>query len=170
MNNNYLVINGKRVDLTEEQIKQLGIENKKKSPFDRVDKYKEYWYINNLGYLDYYTDGRSRTDNGLFNISNYCTDKALLTTRAKEEVLSRLLWRFSMENGGNKIDWKNPNQSKYFIFQNTMADTWSVSSRLYNKKNDSVYFISQEVAQRAIDEIIIPFYKGELEVCKIWER
>lgn len=105
-----------------------------------------------------------------YNAGNYCTDKELLKERAKEEVLNRLLWRFSMENDGNKIDWKNPNQSKYFIFQNTMADTWSISSRLYNKKNDSVYFISREVAQRAIDEIIIPFYKGKLEVCKIWER
>lgn len=34
----------------------------------------------------------------------------------------------------------------------------------------AVYFASEEVAQRAIDEIIIPFERGELEVCKIWEE
>lgn len=41
-------------------------------------------------------------------------------------------------------------------------------------KNDlslqTVYFVSRDLAQRAIDEIAIPFEKGELEVCKIWEE
>ena len=38
MNENYIVINGKKTELTEEQLKQLGIEpeKKRKNPFDRV--------------------------------------------------------------------------------------------------------------------------------------
>ena len=167
---NYLVINGKRVDLTEEQIKQLGLEIEKKSPFDRVDKYKEYWYINNRGYLAYYIDGRCHADDGLFNTANYCTDKELMTARAKEEVLSRLLWRFSMENGGDAIDWTDNIQKKFFIYKNIVQQKWIT---IYNSTNPClglVYFISQEIAQRAIDEIVIPFYAGELEVCKIWEE
>ena len=167
MNNNYLVINGKRVDLTEKQIKQLGIENKKKSPFDRVDKYKEYWYINNLGYLDYYIDGRSRTDDGLFNVSNYCTDKALLTTRAKEEILSRLLWRFSIEHGGSEIN--SHTGRKYYIYKDGKSGGWGVdwSADIYSF--GVVYFISREIAEEALNIIVKPFYAGELEVCKIWE-
>ena len=167
---NYLVINGKRVDLTEEQIKKLGLEIEKKSPFDRVDKYKEYWYINNRGYLEYYIDGRCHTDDGLFNTANYCTDKELMTARAKEEVLSRLLWRFSMENGGSEIDWENVAQYKYYIFHDKTNKNWAVNTRTYAKSIGDIYFIDREVAQRAMDEIAKPFYAGELEVCKIWEE
>ena len=166
---NYLVLNGRRVDLTEKQIEKLGLQINK-NPFERTSMGENFYFIGSDGFVCWSFETNEFIMRDKYNAGNYCTDKELLKERAKEEVLNRLLWRFSMENGGNKIDWKNPNQSKYFIFQNTMADTWSISSRLYNKKNDSVYFISQEVAQRAIDEIIIPFYKGELEVCKIWER
>lgn len=40
MSGNYLVINGKRTELTAEQLRQLGIEpeKKRKNPFDRVVK------------------------------------------------------------------------------------------------------------------------------------
>lgn len=166
---NYIMLNGKRVDLTQEQIEKLGLQINK-NPFERTSMGENFYFIGSDGYVCWSFETNEFIMRDKYNVGNYCTDKELLKERAKEEVLNRLLWRFSMENGGNKIDWKNPNQSKYFIFQNTMADTWSISSRLYNKKNDSVYFISPEVAQRAIDEIMIPFYKGELEVCKIWER
>lgn len=37
MSENYIVINGKKMDLTDEQLKQLGIEVRK-SPFERVKK------------------------------------------------------------------------------------------------------------------------------------
>ena len=33
---NYIVINGKRTELTEEQLKELGLIMEKKSPFERV--------------------------------------------------------------------------------------------------------------------------------------
>ena len=32
-----------------------------------------------------------------------------------------------------------------------------------------IYFVSEEVAQRALDEIIIPFEIKELEICQIWD-
>ena len=46
MSGNYLVINGKRTELTEEQLKQLGIEpeKKRKNPFDKVT-INHYYYL-----------------------------------------------------------------------------------------------------------------------------
>ena len=167
---NYLVINGKRVDFTEEQIKQLGLEVEKKSPFDRVDTNKTYWYIHPSGRIDLYLEREQRGDKDFFNAANYCTDKALLTERAKEEVLSRLLWRFSMENGGSEIDWENKEQKKYYFYKNPTYNGWEISYTTVFSDLGVVYFISVEVAARAIDEIVKPFYAGELEVCKIWEE
>ena len=37
---NYIVINGRKAELTAEQLKALGIETEKKSPFDRCDDKK----------------------------------------------------------------------------------------------------------------------------------
>lgn len=43
MNENYIVINGKKIELTEEQQKQLGIEPQKKNPFERVPEGEVYF-------------------------------------------------------------------------------------------------------------------------------
>lgn len=157
---NYLFVNGIKLKLTEEQSKQLGF-NKNTSCFNRVSFSDEYYYISEDGKVEKEIDCNFQIDEDRYNMANYCARKDYLEERLNVEILSRLLWRYSLEHKGNEIDWKNPNQRKYFIFQNTMADTWSVSSRLYNKKNDSTYFISQEIAQRAIDEIVKPFFKNK---------
>ena len=164
---NYLVINGKRVDLTEEQIEKLGLEIEKKSPFDRAE---EFWYIYPSGTLGWYTDLGSKMCDEYFNSANYCTDKDLLTARAKEEVLNRLLWRFSMENGGSEIDWEDDLKRKYFIFKDYKKHDWGIAFSTEFYRLGIVHFISEELARRAIDEIVKPFYAGELEVCKIWEE
>lgn len=169
---NYLVINGKRVDLTEEQVKQLGLEVKKKNPFDRANIKELYYAISDIGRVERYRDSATNFDNMIYRVANYCTNKELMTARAKEEVLSRLLWRFSMENGGSEIDFAKYDQAKYYIYKNY---SYKEECFLINSINTipsvtGIYFISEEIAQRAIDEIVKPFYAGELEVCKIWEE
>ena len=167
---NYIVINGKRIDLTNEQIEKLGLEIKKKSPFDRVREHDEYYYIDSDGEIYNHTEIRDFVDNAMFNVANYCTDKEIMTARAKEEVLNRLLWRFSMENGGNGIDWQDKNQAKWHILHDKFNDKWTTTYQIMQGVSGAVYFIDVEVAERAIKEIVIPFYNGELEVCQIWEE
>lgn len=162
---NYLVLNGKRIDLTKEQIEVLGLKIKKKSPFDRGN---EYYFINTDGDITWEVDVDTFGDKTNFLAANYCTDYDIMTARAKEEVLSRLLWRFSMENGGGEIDWENNEQKKYSIYNRT-NDTLDITYDYDCPNILTIYFISYEIAQRAIDEIVKPFYAGELEVCKIWE-
>lgn len=166
---NYLVLNGKRIDLTKEQIEVLGLEIEKKSPFDRVEKYNEYYYINSDGDIDNVTETRDSVDNTMFNVANYCTNKEIMIARAKDEVLSRLLWRFSIENGGDKIDWTK-NEAKYYIYKNNLDNEYETAYSVFNSTLGVVYFNCPQVAQEAIKKIIIPFYSGELEVCKIWEE
>lgn len=166
---NYLVINGKRVDLTEEQIKQLGLEIEKKSPFVRA-KGENYFSISNDGKVKKYFDGTHYPAIYNYMVANYCTDKEIMTARAKEEVLSRLLWRFSMENGGSEIDWNDRNQVKYRIIRDHYSNKWFVINNDTDRTLSAIYFTSRKVAEKAIDEIVIPFYAGELEVCEIWEE
>ena len=101
MSENYIVINGKRTELTEEQLKQLGIEVPKTSPFKR-EWSEDYYYIDDEGFVRSANETFDNFGADRFNVANYCTDKAIMEQRALHETLSRLLWRYSMEHDGNE--------------------------------------------------------------------
>ena len=155
----YIVINGKKAPLTEEQLKMLGIETEKKSPFKRDSEYpEEFFYIEYngevIGCIDYNTDA----DNACFDVANYCTDKNLLQQRAWHEILNRLLWRYSMEHDGDKIDWNNHSEWKYYIYFNIDLNKYAVDCHRHTK-DGMVYFHTSEIANNAFEEIIKPFMK-----------
>ena len=170
--NNTITIDGVTIELTKEQVEKLKVELgvEKKSPFERAELNKGYYFIEKYGYLNQFEEMDDGCDAKLYSIANYCTDKDLLTKRAKEEVLSRLLWRFSMENDGDKIDWSVPNNKKYYVFYNHSAKKYDISFNDAYQNIGCIYFYSKEIAQRAIDEIIIPFNEGKLPCCEIWKE
>lgn len=42
---NYIVINGKKLEFTKEQLEQLGVAPERNNPFDKVGNYGRYYYI-----------------------------------------------------------------------------------------------------------------------------
>ena len=160
---NYLMLNGKRIDLTEEQIKTLGFEVKK----DYFERGGRYFYITAQGNVtnDFDTNV-CLTSACRYKVGNYCTDRKIMEQRALHETLDRLLWRFSMQNDGDKIDWNN-----YFIDECVFAidiHSGEPSIMACPKRNkvkyiNNIYFYTKEIAQRAIDEIIKPFMKEHPE-------
>lgn len=158
MSENYIVINGKKADLTPEQLKALGIEPKteKKNPFDTLPLGKEYCFIADGGYIDYATEYGDELDELRFECANYCTDSDILQQQAYRETLNRLLWRFSMEHDGDKIDW-NSGKYKYCLFFDSDNGEWGVDSCSICCRQGSVYFDTYEIAEQAIKEIIEPF-------------
>lgn len=152
---NYIVINGKKAELTKEQLVALGIEIEKENPF----KFNpDYYFIDSMGEInhDYCSIGCS-TSELRYNVGNYCTDKALMEQRALHETLNRLLWRYSMQHGGDEIDWLDTRQSKYYIYYNALDKEYSVSNNQWCKSEGAVYFISIKVTEDAIKEIVKPF-------------
>lgn len=158
MNESYLMINGKRIDLTPEQLATLGIEAPKKSPFERITSADEmYFYINCLGGVGQNRDYDCEEDNKLYDAANYCTDKALLKQRALHEALNRRLWRYSMENGGDKIDW-NAAVYKYAIYFCHIRQIFSVmDGTMTFQLPGVVYFDTSDIASAAIKEVVEPF-------------
>lgn len=149
------------LELTKEQYEkikdQLGLE-KEISPFDRVEYGENYCFIEKDGEVCHEVDNKVTFDNDNYEVANYCTDEELIQQRAYSETLNRLLWRFSMMNDGREIDWDDENQMKYCIYYDFDCNTWLINSLCNgNAKYFEPYFISEEVAQRAIDEIIKPF-------------
>ena len=115
---NYLMLNGRRIDLTKEQIRTLGLEVEK----DYFKRGGEYFYITPQGNVtnDFDADG-CITSNCRYNVGNYCTDENIIKQRALHETLDRLLWKFSMENDGDKIDRNSSNRNKFYIYFNLIS-------------------------------------------------
>lgn len=141
---NYICINGKKAELTEEQMRALGIEPPKRSPFDRVVDGK-YYFINTHGVVYPTKDCLSIADTSLFGKANYCTDEAIMKQRAMWETLSRLLWRFSEQNGGGGM----------FGIANKGNGNFCPIKENYRYLDPT--FKTADIANRAITEIIKPF-------------
>ena len=154
---NYICINGNKTELTEEQLKQLGIELPKANPFDRnVSANNNYYTIDSTGEVFSTEDMHHSVDIKRYRIANYCTDASLLEQRALHETLSRLLWRYSMEHDGDKIDWKNTAKYKWYIFYDTRTNQWKTGGVLHSYDLGE-HFNTKEIAENAIEEIIKPF-------------
>ena len=161
---NYICINGKKVELTKEQLEKLGIKLETSSSFDRQDNGDRYYFINSIGEIVVNEEHNNDSNCNHYNAANYCTDKELLEKRALYETLNRRLWRYSMEHDGDKIDW-NRNEEKYYIFYNTDSKDWFIGSICYSW-DFAVFFYSSEIAEKAIKEVVIPFIEKNPEFYK----
>lgn len=161
MSDNYAVINGKRVELTDEQVKALGI--KRKNPFERVAKYDAYYTVLSSGSVGYMEDYLDCQDDSQYDAANYFNDKAFAEQVALHQLLYRKLLKFAYDNecvdsqiwGGNGIEhWHIGYDFGECVFY---AD-W-VSDVKYN----DVYFSTKEGAKQAIKEVVEPFMKEHPE-------
>lgn len=164
---NYIMVEGNRIDLTEEQVETLknalnenkdDDKSKMKSPFDRVDSYESYYCVTMDGGIEALYEEHSQFDDRAYQIANYCTDKNLIQQQVYRETLNRLLWRFTYQNGWSDDLWEDNDKRKYCIFYNYFYDRFDID---YNDtiQYNMPYFISEEIAQRAIDKIVFPFMK-----------
>lgn len=161
MNENYLVLNGKRIDLTEEQLKALGIVTKK-NPFERVTtKTEPYYYIDALDCIQTVVDNKEEDDNTSFEIGNYFNDEAMAQQVRLHQLLYRKLLKFSYDNGFEDIEWNNLNDH-WYIFYNYAGCCFDCR-RNDGCKSQNVYFSSEEAAERAIKEVVRPFMKEHPE-------
>ena len=159
---NYIMLEGNKIPLTDEQVKMLRDSKKsekiEKSPFERVDSNSTYFYIDDCGIVDEdfncYPDDKYR-----HKVANYCTDKSLMIQRALHETLNRLLWRFSMENGEGENLWNCCN-THYEIYWSYDLASFNISCNVTVKSPTSIYFPTKEIANKAIDEIVIPFMEA----------
>lgn len=160
MSNNYAVINGKRIELTDEQVKVLGIE--RKNPFERVAKDDMYYFISHFADVDGYRQANDREDDSLFNAVNYFNDEAFAKQVALHQLLYRKLLKFAYDNEcEDTAEWNEENQHWNIYYNHNQykfeADNWGTFHR------SGVYFSSEEGAKAAIKEVVEPFMKEHPE-------
>ncbi len=84
---------------------------------------------------------------------------------ASKQRMFRKLQRFSDMHGGNKINWKDGSY-KYYIYFDYETEHWKVESTINVRDFGQVYFISMEVAKKAIMTFgieLINYFYNELE-------
>lgn len=153
MNKNYLMLNGRRINLTEEQIEKLGLKINQEVCFNKCSN---YFYIDDCGEVEYQAAGIFDTiDEDRYKVANYCINEYLMQQRALHETLSRLLWRFSIQNDGDKIDWSDHSYKYFIAYSHDIQQLTCISC--WQAQGLHIYFYTPEIAQRAIDEIVVPF-------------
>lgn len=154
MSDNYAVINGKRVELTDEQVKALGIE--RKNPFERVAKSEKYCYIDAFDEVQCSPDDMIKCDNLSFECSNYFNDEDFAKQVALHQLLYRKLLKFAYDNGLEDDQPWDCDNKHYHVYYSHAYKIFTTELN-YEGKHSGVYFPSSEAATRAIDEVIKPF-------------
>ena len=132
---NYICIDGVKVLLNDSQISELRAilekrEAEKNSLFKRQKYGDKYYYFDTYGEVCNSYELGDSFDLVRYDNANYCTDEELLKQRALEEILARRLWRYSMEHGGDKIDWSNNQQSKFVIYYDAENGSFYITTNV----------------------------------------
>lgn len=151
-----------KMDLAEEQLKQLGIEVRK-NPFKRLKNDAEgcYYYINEFGNITFgYESGISGNEKKYNNV-NYFIDEAFANQVALHQLLYRKLLKYSYDNECEDREWDG-RHGHWCIYYDTADDSFDIEGNDAFKKQ-AVYFSTMEAAKSAIKEVIEPFMKEHPE-------
>ena len=166
---NYIMLNGKKIPLTEEQIKLIQADVPEKSPFDRAHHGGTYFSVISNFELNENCECSSHLDDKIFNSSNYCTDKNIMRQHALHMLLNNLLWRYSMTHGWDQMLFEQNTDKKYWIYYDNYNKDFCIYDSVYSKFLGTVYFIDAKTAKAAIEEIVMPFIEAhpEFDVTKM---
>ena len=155
--NNYIMLNGKKIPLTDEQIKLIQSDMPEKSPFNRVKGGELYYWVCSDFSVNCTPEAEIILDDGRFNAGNYCTDKDVMKQHALHMKLNNLLWQYSMTHGGDSIDWYDLGEIKVNIYYNAETDELGTIDYSIIKHFGAVPFVNKETAKAAIEKIVKPF-------------
>lgn len=159
-----LTIDGKEVQLTEEQLRMLGIEpeKKRKNPFERVAEDEVYFQIGIDGdVFSLYEYGTASDEESVLCV-NYFNDEAFAKQISLQQLLYRKLLKFAYDNECEDTAKWDGQHAHWAIRYNGHSNEFCSYYQDDYKARD-VYFSSKKSAERAIKEVVEPFMKEHPE-------
>lgn len=159
-----LTIDGEEVQLTDEQLRMLGIEPKKKrkNPFKRVAEDEVYFQIGIDGDVFSLYEDRTTSDEEAVLCVNYFNDEVFAKQVSLHQLLYRKLLKFAYDNEcEDTAEWDGRN-NHWCIYYDPDVLKYCVAC-FGSYKFDGVWFFSEEGAKRAIKEVVEPFVKEHPE-------
>jgi len=129
------------------------------NPFNVKDGELAYYYTSEFDY-----DDSAIWDDDELKSYVPCKDKEMVKEFAKQTKLNWLLKKFSVDNDAVVTEdmWKDDKTRKWNIIYNNHGNNYVAIYTWEYKELSTIYFISDEVAQRAINEVVIPFNNCKL--------
>lgn len=155
-----LTIDGGEVQLTDEQLKMLGVEsNKRINPFETVVRFEDYYSVEKNNEVYAYMDTGSSVDNQLYDAANYFNDKSFAKQVALHQLLYRKLLKFTYDNECEDSQIWGGNGIEHWYIMYDFVECIFYADWVSTSKNNDVYFSTKEGAERAIKEVVKPFMK-----------
>lgn len=168
---NYIVLNGKKIVLNDEQAKALTeqfgpptFNPCKRQPLDET-----YYYIND-GLVEEGTDEYTLTDMNLYQQGNYFTDRDFAEHVMLGHELHFLLLQYAYNH--DSIDdrpWNGEN-CHYYIGYRENEDSIATGYNIWSEQPNTVYFKTEKSAQYAIDDIVKPFMTDHPNYTFLWKN
>lgn len=161
---NYIVINGKKAELTTEQLKALGIKQESNNPYSEVAKGEPFYCL--VPTIHRLTTCTTPFLNQIRSSGNYFNDKKYVNMISLRFQLYLLLDKWRCENDPNSLnlDWNDISVSKFEIFyEHTYQKHYRIAPRSVSKTQCAVYFSAYELAEKALEEVVKPFVQQHPE-------
>lgn len=146
MSENYIVINGKRAELTKEQMEQLGIKVEENKRW-RANDQDRYWFVEDSGYLRSTLEANCYCDDFRYYSHNYFRTEEEGRIYARVLETEMLLKKYADDHNGKFED------CKYELYINEIDSVLIgivLVSYIYTR---TIWFSSEYVALEAIKEI-----------------
>ena len=160
-----MLINAKLIIFGEEFKTQIEIDeavlkamqNEEKTGYERVRELERYYWTGDDGSVYGSHENESHeneisADDLRYDTANYYSSYDVGKNNARANQLMRQLRRFAVENRKDKTDWNNEERSKYYISYNCSEKKIKVSTAFNLRAFGDIYFDSEEVAKKAIEE------------------
>lgn len=118
--------------------------------WERVSENELYYSINGNCYAEVMNEDMCMEDKYNYEDANYFSTEEKAEEINFKQTLFRKLQRFSDENRGNEIDWSDCSK-KFCINYDYYNKKLDIFDHVFVKRFGQVYFISEEIAQKAIE-------------------
>ena len=156
--------NGKtvQVEMTEEQLKELGvIKERSRTGYERVKKDETYYVIDTeYNSMSKITEFNDQEDEQCYNAGNYFNDKIIAENNARADKLLRCLrqWQAQNDEPISVEDWKNEGIIKYFIAYNYRSSLFEIGRCSRRREPNIIYFTTKDKVSKAVKN-----FRDELE-------
>ena len=149
-----LIIEDKEIEIeiSEEEYKKLQPPEEKKTGYERVPEYDNFYYESSDATVEDGLEEHTRLDDEYYDIANYYSDKTVAENNARADKLMRQLRRFAVEHRGRGVDFNSTKTEKHYIYYDCVRDELRTTYTFYAGVFGVIYFDSEETANAAIDK------------------
>ena len=149
-----LIIENKEIEIeiSEEEYKKLHPSEEKKTGYERVPEYDDYFHESGKGDVEFEIEDCYDIDNEYYESANYYSSETVAENNARADKLMRQLRRFSVEHRERGVNLNDINTKQYCIYYDYGNNILAAAFTLCAKTFGTIYFDSEETAKAAIDE------------------